>query len=113
VLLLLKSNKESPTTVDLNTRVPLMHAVSNGCSLKAVMAIHRAAPKLLSTEVDKNKKNILHFISPKTPLKVVELLLAEAPAALIQTRDGYSKFPVQNAIGFSVKGKVCHHDMEQ
>ena len=103
---LVKAKKEACTVLDLNNRVPLMMAVQNGCGIKAVNSIHRAAPKLLATSVDKNRKTILHFITAKTPLKVAEMLLAESPPQLPSQRDGFSKFPVQNAIGLGVTGKV-------
>eukprot|EP01052_Picozoa_sp_SAG31_P001294 SAG31_NODE_44_length_31168_cov_16.507290_4_plen_1779_part_00 len=109
---LVKMAKSSCTAMDKNQRVPLMMAVANGAPFKGVLAIHKAAPKLLKGSpdagptLDCNRKNILHFISADTPFKVVELLLKEAPPELSEQRDGFSKFPVQSAIGLGVSGKV-------
>ena len=95
---------------DKNERVPLMLAVKVGVSsvykksFEAIKEIERVftqeartAKKKPEDMTDKYDKTILHFITEKTPLRAVQMLVIKYPDAL-RAQDKWNKFAVQTAM---------------
>ena len=110
VQLVLQSYPQGVLVGDKNERIPIMFAIKVGVSsrhkkasevAKAMERVYaeqaRKAGRNSEEVTDKYGKTLLHFVTDKTPLKVVQMLVQRYPNTL-RAQDNYNKFPVQAAM---------------
>ena len=123
VKLLLTAYAEGAICQDKNGRTPLMLATKVGVStaykrgFEAIREMERAFSKQAqaagqapASQRDKYGKTVLHFITDKTPLKAVQMLVEKYPDAL-RVQDFMNQFAVQTAM--KAQASDCREPIER